>query len=156
MAYRPDDVDLCCEIWARQWVRNFVETPVSMPCTLGKVQNYHNGAAYWPALSQPAPEVFVKSGLIVSTALKMMRPSQSWFVHNHYIGRWYCPTWVNTRDGKQFVAVRLKRPLRQALMAERMGIGVREYYLRRDTAKECIRAALYPPVKGVASDACFW
>ena len=93
------------------------------------------------ALRFRAREVGIRGGLIVAIALKCMSLTSQEIIGYHYIARCYDPTTWSA----------FKRPMKQGLVAKRMGISPAEYYQRRDTAKACVRTALSLDTKALAS-----
>lgn len=133
-----DDVDCACKEWAHQWVSAFAKAPDRasraigpLGCTLGRVIERHDGAASSTERDRHWPEVFTGYGLCVSIILKAMSDSSRDIIFAHYVARWY--------DG-QFA--KQQRPVKQRVIAERLGLSLPEYYSRRDTAKSCIRVGL--------------
>lgn len=146
--WRQDDVDLACEAWATQWVDNFGRAPDRagraigpLGCTLGRVRELHDGASSSTSRDRHWPEVFLGQGLVVAIALKAMAEMQRLVMWHHYVGRCY----------DQASWARLPRPTKQVVIAHRLGIGLSEYYHRRDTAKACVRVALCVDTKVLAS-----
>jgi hypothetical protein len=146
--WQADDVDVACESWAHQWVANFGLPPDRagraigpLGCTLGRVRELHDGASSsTERAGQHWPEVFLGQGLVVAVALRHMSEMQRLVVEHHYIRRWYDPTtWA-----------RMKRPTKQSVIAQRLGLSLSEYYTRRDTAKACIRTCLCVDTKVLA------
>jgi hypothetical protein len=146
--WHEDEVDVAAEAWAFQWVQAFGKAPDRasryigpLGSTLGRVRELHDGASSNTTRDRHFPEVFMGSGLVVAIALKAMTESSRELVRFHYVVRWYEPT---TWD-------RLKRPMKQQLVANRMGVSLAEYYHRRDTAKACIRTVLFLDTTSIAS-----
>ena len=146
--WHEDDVDCACQSWAYQWVQAFGKDPDRasrfvgpLGCTLGRVRGLHDGAASNTDRDRHFPEVCLGQGLIVAIALKCMSLTSQEIIGYHYIARCYDPTTWSA----------FKRPMKQGLVAERMGISRAEYYQRRDTAKACIRTALSLDTKALAS-----
>ena len=146
--WQADDVDVACEAWAHQWVANFGLPPDRagraigpLGCTLGRVRELHDGASSTTdRAGQHWPEVFLGQGLVVAVALQAMAEMQRLVVWHHYVGRCYdTTTWA-----------RMKRPTKQVVIAQRLGVSLSEYYHRRDTAKSCIRTALCLDTKALA------
>ena len=137
--WRDDDVDVAAKAWADLWVRNFARAPDRssatvgpLGSTLGRVRELHDGASSNTSRDRHFPEVFTGEALLVAIALKAMSEGQRMIVHAHYIGRWYnAHSWA-----------RLERPVKQAVMADRLGLSLPTYHTRRDTAKSCIRVVL--------------
>jgi hypothetical protein len=138
--WHTDDVDVSAEVWAYQWVQNFGKAPDRagryigpLGCTLGLVRELHDGASSSTERSgQHWPEVFLGTGLIVAIALKAMSDTSREVIWRHYVERCYRTTdWI-----------KLRSPLKQRVIAERMGVSLTEFYDRRDTAKACLRVAL--------------
>lgn len=137
--WHEDDVDRACASWAHQWVEGFGKSPDRasrsvgpLGCTLGRVRELHDGASSNTGRDRAWPEVFLGQGLLVAIALQAMTLGSREIVWAHYVGRVYNPvTWAP-----------LKRPLKQRLVAERLGVSLAEYYHRRDTAKSCVRTVL--------------
>jgi hypothetical protein len=101
----------------------------------------HDGASSNTERDRAWPEVFLGQGLYVAIALKAMTLGSREIIWAHYVGRVYNPeTWAP-----------LKRPLKQRLVAERLGVSLAEYYHRRDTAKSCVRTVLFLDTKTLAS-----
>jgi len=146
--WKQDDVDVACEAWAYQWVQNFARAPDRagraigpLGCTLGAVQALHDGASSSTSRDRHWPEVFLGQGLVVAVALHAMAEMQRLVVWHHYVGRCYDVTkWV-----------RLARPTKQQIVAQRLGLSLSEYYHRRDTAKACVRVAMTLDTKVLAS-----
>ena len=143
-----DEVDVACCLWAAQWVRAFglppqdaASTVGPQGCTLGRVIERHDGAASSTQRDRHWPEVFRGEGLLVSRALAAMTEGERWVIHAHYIARRYdTVTWQ-----------RLRFPLRQARIAERLGLSLSDYYRRRDASKGHIRTVLHLETEGVDS-----
>ena len=137
--WQQDDVDIACEAWAYQWVQHLARAPDRsgryigpMSCTLGRVRELADGAASSTDHDRRWPEVFLGTGLVVAVVLKTMPFSQRELVWHHYVGRCYDLTnWE-----------RLRRPLKQHTVANRLGLSLAEYYHRRDVAKACVRTGL--------------
>lgn len=146
--WHEDDVDRACASWAHQWVQAFGKHPDRagrfvgpLGCTLGRVMERHDGASSNTERDRAWPEVFLGQGLYVAIALKAMTLGSREIIWAHYVGRVYNPeTWAP-----------LKRPLKQRLVADRLGVSLAEYYHRRDTAKSCVRTVLFLDTKSLAS-----
>lgn len=116
-----------------------------MGCTLGRVHELHDGAASNTEHDRHFPEVFMGQGLAVTRTLQAMSESSRIIVWAHYVGRVYDQqTWE-----------RLKHPLQQRFIADRLGLSLPEYYRRRDVAKQCIRVGLYMDTKPLAIERGF-
>lgn len=151
--WHQDDVDVACEAWAYQWVNGMAKAPDRagrfigpLGCTLGRIRELHDAASSNTEHARNWPEVFLGQGLLVAIALQAMTLSSREIIWAHYVGRVYDPsTWQP-----------LKRPAKQRLVANRLGLSLSEYYSRRDVAKACIRTVLCLGVtldtKCVASD----
>jgi hypothetical protein len=141
MAYHGrDDIDIAAESWAFQWVRHFGRDPQTaaatlgpLKCTIGRVRELGDGASSFSGYrSQTWPEVFLGTALAVNLAFQTMSLPNRAVLFAHYVLRWYdAGTWA-----------RRSRPTKQSTIAGELGIGVAEYYTRRDCAKECIRTVL--------------
>ena len=146
--WQEDDVDRAAQAWAYQWVQHFGKDPDRasryigpLNCTLGRVRELHDGASSNTDHDRSWPEVYVGTGLVVAIALKAMTESSRTLIWYHYVARcWNCDTWLP-----------LKRPMKQRVIADRMGVSLAEYYHRRDTAKACIRTVLCLDTKSLAS-----
>jgi len=146
--WQQDDVDVAAEAWAYQWVQGFARAPDRagrfvgpLGCTLGRVRELHDGAASNTEHGRSWPEVFLGHGLVVAITLKCMSLSSVEAVYAHYVLRRYDDaTWAEFR-----------RPMKQVLIARRLGISLAEYYHRRDTAKACLRVGLSLDVDEIAS-----
>lgn len=137
--WNEDEVDVACTAWAWQWVQHFARSPEiashhvgPVGSTLGRVRQMGDGAASRTGYTREFPEVFLGQGLLVATTLKTLPASKREIIWQHYVGRCYDPaTWRP-----------LRRPTKQHLIAERLGISLAAYYQRRDSAKACIQTAL--------------
>jgi hypothetical protein len=145
--WHQDDVDVACEAWGFQWVSAFARPPDRasryigpLGCTLGRVRELHDGAGSSTDRDRHWPEVFLGQGLLVAIALQAMAEMQRLVIWHHYVGRCY----------DQVKWVRLPRPSKQIVVAQRLGISLAEYYHRRDTAKACVRVALTLDTKDLA------
>jgi hypothetical protein len=142
--WHQDDVDVACEAWAYQWVQNFALAPDRaartvgpLGCTLGSKGATSHSNVY----EATYPEVYLGQGLIVAIVRKAMRESQQAVLWHHYVGRRY--------DAKTWKL--LKRPEKQVVVADRLGISLAEYYARRDTVKACVRCVLTLDTVSLAS-----
>ena len=138
--WHQDDVDVACEAWAYQWVNALAKAPDRagrfigpLGCTLGRIRELHDGAASNTEHSRSWPEVFLGQGLLVAVALQAMSLSQRELIWVHYVARVYNPTTWQP----------LKHPLKQRVVANRIGVSLSDYYRRRDCAKACIRTVLH-------------
>lgn len=145
--WQEDDVDAACQSWAEQWVSAFARDPDRasryigpLGCTLGRVRELADGASSNTQAGRHWPEVFLGQGLLVAIALKAMSQSNQEIVFAHYVWRWY--------EAETYR--RLSRPMKQVLVARRLGISLAEYYHRRDTAKACVRTVLFLDTKDIA------
>lgn len=146
--WHKDKVDVACEAWAYQWAQNYGRDPdragrVVGPigCTLGRVRELYDGAASNAGHARTWPEVFLGQGLLVAIALHAMTASSREITWAHYVGRVYDPTSWQPR----------KRPLKQRFVAEQLGLPLSVYYLRRNTAKACVRTVLCLDSKALPS-----
>lgn len=145
--WQEDEIDVAAEAWAYQWVQHFGRDPDRaaryigpLGCTLNRVKDYGDGASSGTEAGQRWPEVYLGTGLIVAITLKAMSESSRMITWHHYVWRWYDqPKWA-----------RRKRPTKQILVAEHLGLSPAEYYHRRDTAKSCLRVGLGIDAKELA------
>ncbi len=178
---QPDAVDYVCEAWAQQWVDLFGNDPQRASQYLGRVASTlglpfaGSGSAV-----QTFPEGFLGDGLLVASAMKKMRETHREILWRHYVDRWYYVRAITakgifehttlqaiTRHGttlqvyevdrsqpkQQLVIERRSRPMKQQIMAHRMGISRAEYYHRRDSAKAYLEGALsMAPTSGLCLD----
>jgi hypothetical protein len=149
--WQQDAVDFACEAWAYQWVGLFGREPRKaseylgrLASTLNMVKILQDGASSGTAVGQQFPEGFLGEGLLVNCVLKYMPEGEREIIWRHYVERWYVVrgTLDAAKKTVTYEPVRLSRPMKQGLIAERMGISPAEYYSRRDTAKSFIRGAL--------------
>jgi hypothetical protein len=141
-----DDVDRACAVWAHQWIKAFGRPPRTaseaigpLGCTLGRVIERHDGAASSTERDRHWPEVFWGDGLVVAITLLAMSELPRRIIGEHYLVRWY------TEAG-----IRRQRPVKQRVIAERLGMSLPRYYFARDTAKACLRVGLCLDSSGVA------
>lgn len=146
-----DKADFAAEAWAYQWVCLFARDPRKaseyvgrLNSTLGLVRIMADGAGSTGAVvSQHFPEVFLGDGLIVSCLIKRLSDRQREWLFRHYVDRWYVMRLQQGRDKEQrFECVKLTHPVRQKLMAARMGISEDRYYEHRRLVKLRIFEAL--------------
>ena len=163
--HQPDAVDYVCEAWAYQWVQLFGNSPARASQYLGRVASTlglpfaGSGSAV-----QTFPEGFLGDGLLVANAMEYMREAHREFLYRHYIDRWYYVRRIaqpgifehttlqaivderskeplevyvvdRTRPTERAVIERRSKPMKQQVMAQRMGISRAEYHHRRDAAK---------------------
>jgi len=152
--WHPDQADLAAEAWAYQWVALFAREPRKateyvgrLSCTLGLVRIMADGAASGGAVvNQQFPEVFLGDGLVISCLIKQLTDRQREWLFRHYVDRWYVMRVKKGRDSENdFECVRLPRPMKQVVMAERMGINLARYYQHREAVKARIFDALDTP-----------
>jgi len=109
---------------------------------------------------QTFPEVFLGDGLVVANALKTMKETHREIVWRHYVERWYYVRRITqkgifehtvlalapgatlqtyevdrSRPTQELVIERRSRPMKQQIMAERMGVSREQYHRVRDAAK---------------------
>ena len=139
--FEEDAVDRACGSWAYQWVRAFANPPSSagqmvgpLNCTLGRVRELHDGASSTTESARSWPEVFIGEGLLVAIALKAMSELSRQVIFRHYVERWYVGQGANW--------VRRARPIKQLVIAERLGISLSHYYVLRDCSKSCVSVVL--------------
>lgn len=146
-----DKADFAAECWAYQWVCLFARDPRKaseyvgrLNSTLGLVRIMADGAASAGAVvNQHFPEVFLGDGLIISCLIKRLTDRQREWLFRHYVDRWYVMRLQEGRDKEQqFECVRLAHPVRQKVMASRMGISEDRYYEHRRLVKLRIFEAL--------------
>lgn len=140
--WHEDDVDRACNAWAYQWVlayANDLGGQVGAPhCTLANLHRLHDGAgSRTDRAHQACPEVFLGDGLLVAIALKAMGELSRELIHRHYVERWF--EW--RADKSKWM--RRVRPVKQRVIAERMGFSVAQYHHLRDMAKRCVGVVLY-------------
>lgn len=170
--YQQDPIDYVCEAWAYQWVQLFGNEPTKAAQYLGRVASTlglpfaGSGSAV-----QTFPEGFLGDGLLVARSLRFMKEAHREFIWRHYVDRWYYvrliadrgiyehttlrtivderskqPLEVYTVDRSRpkarAVIERRSRPMKQDVMATRMGISRARYYTRRDAAKAYIAGHL--------------
>lgn len=170
---QPDAVDYVCEAWAHQWVQLFGNDPTRASQYLGRVASTlglpfaGSGGAV-----QTFPEGFLGDGLLVACALKTMREVHREILWRHYVDRWYYVRRITekgifehtslqaiqhqgatlqvyevdkTRPTQQLVIEKRSRPMKQQIMAHRMGVSRAEYYHRRDAAKSYLQGVIDAP-----------
>lgn len=148
--WEEDEVDRACNAWAYQWVAAYANAPEpghrigALGCTLGRVRELWDAAASTTARDQHYPEVFLGEGLIVAIALQAMSDISGRMIWRHYVERWF--DWSESKKAW----VRRARPIKQAVMAERAGLGLSDYYLVRNAAKLCVGTVLSLDSKGLA------
>jgi hypothetical protein len=157
--WEPDAVDWMCDTWAHQWVGNFWRDPKTaseyigrLSCTLGAVRIMADGAASGTVVDTHYPEVFIGEALLVSALSKTLTEQQRAWLWMHYVRRWYALRLVKGGREQQFEPVRLNRPMKQASVADEMGISERRYYDLRERVKTKLRmgAGLTEPLQSKA------
>ena len=144
--WHTDEVDTVMQVWARQWVEAFLRDPDRAgrmigpcSCTLGRVIERHDGASSSTSRDRHWPEVFLGDGLLAAVILKSLTESQREVLMYHYVARVYGP------EGRP-----LRYPLKQRVIAGRMGVSLQTYYNHRDAAKSAVRACLCLDSKALA------
>jgi hypothetical protein len=149
--WQQDAVDFACEAWAYQWVSLFGREPRKaseylgrLACTLSLVRVLADGAGSGTVVEQHYPEGFLGEGLLVNSVIKRMPEAERELLWRHYVDRWYILRAVRTksREVAGYEPLRLLRPVKQGLIAQRMGISRSEYHRRRDVARSFVRGAL--------------
>ncbi len=150
--WEQDAVDFACEAWAYQWMALFGRDPRKaseylgrLSCTLSLVTLLHDGAGGGGTLiTQQFPEGFLGDGLLVNIVIKRMPESDREMIWRHYVERWYFlkPVYDVKKNLIGCDPARLIRPVKQGVIAARMGVSRSEYHSRRDQAKSFIRGAL--------------
>lgn len=148
----PDAADFAAEAWAHQWISLFARDPQKaseyigrLSCTLGVVKIMADGAASGSVVSQSFPEVFLGDGLVISCLIKRLPDRHREWLFRHYVDRRYVLRLKQGRDKEQqFEPVRLTHPVRQKVMAARMGLGEDRYYELRRLVKRRIFDAIEP------------
>jgi hypothetical protein len=146
----PDAADHLAEVWASQWISLYARDPQKaseyigrLSCTLGVVKIMADGAASGSAVTQSFPEVFLGDGLLVSCLMKHMPERHREWLFRNYVDRWYVLRLKKGRDmEQQFEPLRLRNPVRQKVMASRMGISEDRYYELRGLVKRKLFEAI--------------
>ena len=149
--WEQDATDFACEAWAYQWMSLFGRDPRKaseylgrLSCTLSLVTLLHDGAGGGTLIAQEFPEGFLGDALLVNVVIKLMPESDRETIWRHYVERWYFlrPVYDKKKQLTGCDPVRLIRPVKQGVIASRMGVSRAEYHSRRDRAKSFIRGAL--------------
>jgi hypothetical protein len=146
--WKQDEVDVACEAWAFQWCALFARDPRKasehlgrVGSTLSLVKMMGDGASSSTVVEQGFPEVFLGVGLVVSCIIKHLNESDREMLFRHYIDRWYAQRPVPGLE-RSIEVVKLRYPIKQTIIAQRMGVSVATYHQRRDRAKACVATAL--------------
>lgn len=149
--WEQDNVDFACNAWAFQWVGHFMRDPKTAREMFGPVGSTLNlqriltgdirSGAF---VSQQFPEVFMGAGLIVACVLKTLSDRQREVIFRHYVERWWVlkPRNLPSDRTPVYEPFQLYRPVKQAIVAERMGVSAARYYALRDEAKRRIEPHL--------------
>lgn len=145
--WQQDAVDFACEAWAWQWVALFGRSPQKSSETLGRLASTLNLHRILTAdmnssgafVEQAFPEVFMGQGLVVACAMReLLHDRAREVIFRHYVDRWYVlkPRLVPSDRVPVLEPFHLRRPIKQEIIAGRMGVSAARYYQLRDAAKK--------------------